>query len=389
MADNKRTTIFVHGFLGWGEREGFYSALPYWGLTSGDLLEYLRSIGYDCHSASVGSLSSAWDRACELYAQISGGVVDYGAAHAEKFGHARYGVEYAPLIEDWENRSIDLVGHSFGGTTIRLFLGILANGMPEEVEAAKTLGTVPSPFFEGGKAGCIHSVSTISSPHNGTTLTDSSSNFTSVMMMLFTGVAKTLGISDLKNGYDFKLDQFGIRKKPGEPVTDTIARMLDTGFLQSGDHAIRDLSIDGTASLNEQLSIMPGIYYFSYPCCRSHMSLMNYHHKPDKGMTPLFTHCSISMGRWCDTHTPGGHFVGKEWLPNDGLVNTISAMYPTGEKFRIFNKNAVLEPGVWNVMPVRRLDHFAVIGGVFNADRDEIWRLYLNIMGNIDKTYQQ
>ena len=81
-------TIYVHGLMGWGEHDQIYAVIPYWGLTS-DLMPYLTGKGYESYAASVGPLSSAWDRACELYAQLTGTTVDYGAAHAAEYGHAR------------------------------------------------------------------------------------------------------------------------------------------------------------------------------------------------------------------------------------------------------------------------------------------------------------
>ena len=65
-------TVFVHGLLGWGARDALYRAVPYWGLAAGDVLGYLNACGYDCRAASVGIISSAWDRACELYAELTG-----------------------------------------------------------------------------------------------------------------------------------------------------------------------------------------------------------------------------------------------------------------------------------------------------------------------------
>ena len=70
-------TVFVHGLLGWGARDALYRAVPYWGLAAGDVLGYLNACGYDCRAASVGIISSAWDRACELYAELTGGTADY------------------------------------------------------------------------------------------------------------------------------------------------------------------------------------------------------------------------------------------------------------------------------------------------------------------------
>ena len=61
--------VFVHGLFGWGSDEGIDRKMPYWGATTGNLTEFLNEQGFDCYSASVGPISSAWDRACELYAR--------------------------------------------------------------------------------------------------------------------------------------------------------------------------------------------------------------------------------------------------------------------------------------------------------------------------------
>ena len=124
--------VFVHGLMGWGQRAGINAVLPYWGMTTGSLPDYLATQGYETYAASVGPLSSAWDRACELYAQLVGARTDYGVKHAQDFGHERYGIDYeTPLFEGWgTQRAVNLVGHSFGGATTRLFLEILTNGCP-------------------------------------------------------------------------------------------------------------------------------------------------------------------------------------------------------------------------------------------------------------------
>ena len=54
----------------------------------------MRDRGHTVHYASVGPVSSNYDRACELYAQIKGTRVDYGQVHSQRYGHARYGKDY-------------------------------------------------------------------------------------------------------------------------------------------------------------------------------------------------------------------------------------------------------------------------------------------------------
>ena len=121
--------VFVHGLMGWGQRDKINRIMPYWGMTTGSLTDYLSSQGYETYAASVGPISSAWDRACELYAQLVGARTDYGVKHSQDFGHDRYGIDYEqPLFDGWgTERAVNLVGHSFGGATTRLFLDILAH----------------------------------------------------------------------------------------------------------------------------------------------------------------------------------------------------------------------------------------------------------------------
>ena len=60
---NRYPMVFVHGLNGWGGGEGINDIVPYWGATTGNLITYLRDNNYECYSASVGLVSSAWDRA--------------------------------------------------------------------------------------------------------------------------------------------------------------------------------------------------------------------------------------------------------------------------------------------------------------------------------------
>ena len=395
-------TIYVHGLMGWGEHDQIYAVTPYWGLTS-DLMPYLTGKGYESYAASVGPLSSAWDRACELYAQLTGTTVDYGAAHAAEYGHARYGVTYdKPLFEGWSaDKKINLVGHSFGGATIRLFLDILADGSAEEQAAAKAAGVEPSPFFLGGQADWVYSLTTLAAPHNGTTFLECCGDMTQFAAEASTAMAKLLGISDFKGVYDFQLEQFGFYRKDGETVLEALDRVLHSDFLSHNDNVFRDLTIDRALELNDDIEIQPNVYYFSYAGDKTRQSTITGERTSAVDMTPLFVPFANQMCGYYDQTTAGGFRIDKSWAPNDGLVNTVSALYPTDSAGRCLTQsgktgyvqqdgysNVGYQPGVWNVMPVRHYDHGNFIAGMPVPDLASqsipaLRQFYLSLMDNL------
>ena len=151
---NKYPMIFVHGMFGWGSAVGIDKIIPYWGSSAGNLMNFMTEFGYECYSASVGPVSSAWDCACELYAQLTGTRVDYGIAHSEYHSHNRYGRTYRePLVKNFENSKIHLIGHSHGGQVIRLLAHLLAYGDENEMQATDKNDI--SGLFTGGKENLI------------------------------------------------------------------------------------------------------------------------------------------------------------------------------------------------------------------------------------------
>lgn len=397
-AAERYPTVYVHGLMGWGERDEMYSALPYWGLTS-DLMPYLTGKGYESYAASVGPISSAWDRACELYAQLTGTTVDYGAAHAAQYGHDRYGVTYdKPLFEGWgADKKVNLVGHSFGGATIRLFLDILADGSQAERDAAAAAGTEVSPFFAGGKADWVNSLTTLAAPHDGTTFIECCSDVTQMAAELSTAMAKMLGISDYKGVYDFQLEQFGFYRKDGETVLEALDRVLRSDFLSHNDNVFVDLTIDKALELNDGIELQPNVYYFSYAGDKTRDDVVTGKRVPAANMTVLFMPFSNKMCNYYDETTAGGFYIDRTWAPNDGMVNTVSALYPTDSAGVCQTKNGATgfvkqdgyshtayRPGVWNVMPVREYDHGDFIAGKTTLGTAALRQFYLELMQNLE-----
>ena len=349
--------IFVHGLSGWGSYDKTYQRMPYWGMFSGDLMKYLRGQGFSCYAASVSPEGSAWDRACELYAQLAGTVTDYGKAHSEHCGHAQFGPDFAgrPLIPDWESgKKLVLLGHSFGGATIRLFSEILANGSAEEQAAASPEEL--SPFFLGGQGERLHALVTLAAPTNGTTAYDLHRD-------------ESFDVNSVKiSRWDNLWGNFFSNRKQAERD----GRSED-------DYAAFDMYIDNALALNERISTLPHTYYFAIPCSATEAA--DGVQRPIRSlMEAMFRRSAAQMGAYTGV-TAGGFVVDESWQENDGLVNTVSAMAPIGAPATVFDPGEV-EPGIWQIMPVFHGDHMSLQGGMMK--HTNIRPFYLELLERID-----
>lgn len=372
--DVKHTYVLVHGLGGWGESGALNSVTPYWGATTGSLAAYLRSEGYEVCVPTVGPISSAWDRACELYAQLTGTRVDYGEAHSKEHNHSRYGRSYSvPLVSDWGKKGkdvqIDLIGHSFGGATVRLLASLLAYGNEAEQKAG---GDKVSPLFEGGKAELIHSVTTLCAPHNGSSLTCVADSLGSIAGLknttellaniCFSIISSAMPKSEI---FDFMLDQFGIS-------TDTLSeenfrQVLDKITANGTDNAVYDLSPDGAAKLNKTIRTVDSIYYFSYAYCTTKKGTLLNCQVPKVNTLPVLMPAAVAMGSYNGT-TKGGITIDDSWKPNDGLVSVVSAQFPAGEEHTAMTEDySGMKPGIWYVAETLNGDHGTVIGLMANA----------------------
>lgn len=335
--------VFVHGLSGWGSYDTANRFLKYWGMFGGDLIKYLNSEGFDCYSASVAPQGSAWDRACELYAQLTGSVVDYGKEHSERCNHARYGEDFSkkPLIDRWDSENkINLLGHSFGGATVRMLSELMANG--SEAERAVSDEDDISPLFTGGKGDWIYSITALAAPMNGTTAYDVDDN------------------ESIGTGFKAKL-------------YDSLTKMMSAGNREKDDgraeydNANYDMLIDNAREMNERLSTFENVYYFSFPCCSTLQPDDADFYVPETDITEmLFVKPSTLMGRYTGT-TPAGFVVDEAWQMNDGLVNTISARAPFNAPQKEYEEDDS-KSGIWYVMPTFHGDHMSLQGGLFKTN---------------------
>ncbi len=326
------TFVFVHGLSGWGHYDFRNKFFPYWGLKNGSLMKQLRKEGFSAYDASVAPQGSAWDRACELYAQLTGSRTDYGKEHSQRCGHERYGRDFSkkPLIKKWDaGNKINLIGHSFGGVTVRLLAHLMAEGAAAEI--AVTEADDLSPLFAGGKGDWIYSVTAIAAPHNGT------------------------------SAYHVP-DENPEPKSWGQKMMDKI-NAPDKDSRADYDYADFDMHVQNADEINKWLTTLDSAFYFSYPCAATKEAEDGSQEPVTEIMEKLFQRSSKRMGAFEGT-CPDGAVFTKEWQKNDGLVNTISARAPSHSKSCDFYDGVEIKKGIWYVMPEYTGDHMSLQGGL-------------------------
>lgn len=360
-AGNKYPIILLHGFAGWGRDE--LGGVRYWGGFHGDWQEDLEKQGYDVRTAVVGPLSSNWDRACELYAYIKGGTVNYGKNHAKVHGHNATGRTFPGIFPQWgevingEVQKIHIIAHSMGGPTARMLAQLLAEG----TEGAPIQEDPTShDLFAGGKS-WIQSISTVAAPHQGTTLADGVDLFGDTVENLVAAVVATIdafgdGFSKL---YDVKLDQWGLgARKDGESLRAYIKRAFSSPALKN---AGKDLCVYSMSSIGNReeltwVKTRPDVFYYSFTNRDTFRLGRVVLPRPLSMFLPLQP-VSVLLG---SSFTLNRGY-SNEWQHNDGAVNTAS-MKSDGKSI-VVEGVAQSVAGRWHhVGFFSTLDHEAVVG---------------------------
>ena len=345
--------IFVHGLSGWGSYDRNNKRMPYWGMRNGDLMKQLAEKGFDAYSASVSPYGSAYDRACELYAQLFGKITDYGKVHSAIYGNERFGPDFRgrALVNGMaEDEKLVLLGHSFGGATIRVFADLMEHGSRQEMSEDS------SDLFAGGKADRIFALVALAAPHNGTTA------------------------YDLYKDPDF--DAESIKGTVLENMAAKIMGMVDDPGKKViyEDSAAFDMHIDNALKLNEKLRLNKDIYYFSQPCQITRDNGDGTYSAVEEKTEMMFRRTARRMGAYIGK-TKGGYVIDESWRPSDGLVNTVSAMYPFFDPHKSFDRDRI-EKGIWNVFDVFYGDHMSLQGGMMK--KIEILPYYLDLLRMIE-----
>ncbi len=381
-ANPSDTIALIHGFSGWGRSEMF--EVKYWGGIGQDYETMLNQAGYRTVTVAVGPVASNWDRAVEAYYQLKGGCVDYGAAHAKKFGHERFGRCYEkPLLSKWNDQyKINIISHSQGGQTARVLIHLLEYGNDEEKAAT---GVDTAEIFKGGHL-WVRSATTLSTPHNGTTLTKGAFALTFNMAdQMIAGIAGLVGASDtLSAVYDFKLDQWGLKVQPGETYKNYRSRIKNSPIMKSPvskDLAIWDLSPEGARELNGWVRTSSNVYYFSLSTASTEKDESSSDEHPVITNALILLPSANWMGCYRNTSPGEGEVkIDDAWAKNDSVVNTISMKGPDGSTIVSYAGKPV--KGIWQDLGTwSTWDHMDILGQtrMWNLlDGRNPWDFYLN-----------
>lgn len=398
---NLYPVILVPGVLGYGEDTLTHKVFPYFGLTSTSYEKVIKSMGMECHTPTFELLSSTWDRACELFAQLVGGTVDYGKAHSEKFGHARYGETYkTAMLPNWgqtdENGQlikITLIAHGYGAPVARLLIDLLTNGCAEETAA--TAGEYVSPLFTGGYGHLVHCLVTIAGVNDGISLFEAlEGRFTGAKKLLAKGA---VAFDELKEyaGYvdpytrngGMKLSQHGVSatlepvegKKIGKLVfdEDAIAK-----YLWKEDNVFYDIGPIGMAKLNNKLHAHDNIYYL---CIAGEVTTNILNKVTVPKLSAGITLPTAALISTFENYLPEAPVVTSNSHSNDGIVNTEAAFPPINEEATAFKSADRCNPGIWYQLPVENRNHFSFMGLLVRPDkyRNEIYDL-MKIICNLE-----
>jgi len=357
-ANNNYPIILIHGFIGWGSEEmGGYN---YWG-GNYDYVEYLDSLGYEVYNVSVGPISSNWDCAVEAYYQIKGGQVDYGKRHSTQYGIIQKpsSKKWPGLYPEWDaDHPIHIIGHSMGGQTARRLQYLLENEI--YIDSARTIPESSDLLGQKHQA-WIRSITTMSSPHNGTTLSDIVNNSVPFLQD-FIGLAAVIG----NRFYSFDLEQWAFKRNDEESWSRYFTRIRSHPAWGTRNFCSWDVSLEGARQLNTVAVANKNIFYFSFATSNTHLDSLSGKHVPNKDMSLILRPNARAMGKqidyWADSTS-----IDSTWFENDGIVNTISMIGPTtglngSDQIIEYQVNEVLVPGSWYYMGKLTMDHRTLMG---------------------------
>lgn len=381
---NNYPVVLIHGFMGWGENDAMKTVYDYWGIGRKNLVKHLRAEGYEVHYPSLGPYAGSWDRACEIWAYLFGGTVDYGKVHSESHHHKRFGRTYEHgAIEDLgqtdQHRKINIFGHSFGGPTVKMFVELMSNGSAEEREG--TPEEELSPLFKGGHGELIHTVTTLTGVNNGTTLANMvEPKFDPIVKAFLVGTLP-MENTPIEKVFDFGNQQFGLGEYPEtihsfgiNPPKKTLEG-IEAYAGNRMDNIAYEMTIDLCAKMNEKQGVNPHIYYFAQRTQCTHTGKDGKQVMDVKVMYPFCVVPGFFMSRIMPKNVTG-YELNDSWWPHDGFVNVVGQSAPLNQPAADGDLDSGMEfqPGLWyNMKPVHG-DHVFWMG--MSGKKDDYWAIY-------------
>lgn len=375
FSQNDFPIVLIHGFFGWGNDE--MGSYRYWGGNK-DIQKMYEEEGFTVFNVSVGPISSNWDRAVEVYYQLKGGQIDYGFEHSKRYGLVQKPSDkkYKGLYPEWDkNHPVHLIGHSMGGQTARMLQFLLET---EFFERDSLNTNEKSELLGSTKKGWIASITSLATPHDGSTLADIVTK-TFPFVQYFIGLAGVVGT----NFYDFDLSQWNINRGLNETWSSYVQRMRDHKAWKTKNISSWDLSLDGAAELNGFLNASPDIYYFSYTFSATSKDKATGYHTPNKDVFLLIRSRAKLLGSKI-IFKKDGNETDSTWWENDGIVNTKSMMGPTtgqngADPIAPYVKTDPFMQGQWYTFEPIKLDHYQSVGHMISKDKREILdSIYIN-----------
>ncbi len=252
---------------------------------------------------------------------------------------------------------------------------LLRNGSQEEIEYQKEHGGTISPLFKGGHDNMVASITTLGTPHNGTHAADLLGNEPIVRQFVF-DFAAALAKNDAR--VDFGLNQWGLKRKPGETDKAYTERIKNNNKLwTTKDNGFYDLTREGASEINKHTSLNPNIVYKTYTGEATHATLSG----KQKANRDLFLTFAL-------TANVIGKAPEKDWRVNDGLVSVVSSLHPYNQAWT--NATDQIQKGIWQVTPVKEgWDHVDFVGqdtNDTNHTQEQLQNFWLKIADDLVKT---
>lgn len=380
MALKSTNIVFVHGLFGWAPPDEM--PVPYWGEAKEQFEPQFKT-----HEAKCGPMSSFHDRACEVFAQIRGGPVEYDSKkpetkkHSEDNGHGpNLGQSFPGVVPGWSaDNPVILIGHSAGAHTCLLLQQMLADDF----------------WNVGSNADWVEVVVSVAGVLNGSTLTymfcnKKTGKLTALPSVLFNGALALLKAAAKVKGAISSENHALI-----EPWLGHWPGGLDSSaFVAGEDNLGFDLSLRGCQKANRAVRTHPGTYYFSLVTSGLKFKLFGFFPLGLVGWGDMFQPLQISASFQaekidfdpaqppCDGWGAGDLTIDK-WRENDGAVSSISQRFPfTGHSVPT-NAQGVFsgtpKRGQWrwdyldDLFPGLTFDHLDPVFGPFVKSRPFGW----------------